>query len=55
MIWAAFFIGLFVGGFVGLGVMCLCVVSGDESRREELMERNYASASAASDKESENL
>ena len=36
MIYAAFFIGLFVGGFVGLGAMCLCVVSGDESRREEL-------------------
>lgn len=36
MIWAAFFLGLFVGGFIGLGAMCLCVISGDESRREEL-------------------
>ena len=36
MIWAAFFLGLFIGGFVGLGAMCLCVISGDESRREEL-------------------
>ena len=34
--WAAFFVGMFVGGFIGLGAMCLCVVSGDESRREEL-------------------
>ncbi len=36
MTWAAFFVGMFVGGFIGLGAMCLCVVSGDESRREEL-------------------
>ena len=36
MIWAAFFAGLFFGGFIGLGAMCLFVVSGDESRREEL-------------------
>ncbi|MBR5677048.1 MAG: hypothetical protein IKX20_02805 [Paludibacteraceae bacterium] len=40
MIFAAFIIGMFVGGFVGLGAMCLCVISGDESRREELMGRN---------------
>ena len=38
MIWAAFFAGMMVGGFVGLGVMCLLVVSGDESRREEWRE-----------------
>ena len=47
MIYAAFFIGLFVGGFVGLGAMCLCVVSGDESRREELI---AAKANAENDK-----
>ncbi len=34
MIWAAFFVGLVIGGCFGLGVMCLLVVSGDESRRE---------------------
>ena len=38
MIWAAFFVGLVIGGCVGLGVMCLLVVSGDESRREEWRE-----------------
>ena len=38
MIWAAFFAGMMVGGFVGLAAMCLCVVSGDESRREEWRE-----------------
>ena len=42
MIWAAFFAGMFMGGLLGLSVMCLCVVSGDESRREEMMERNTA-------------
>ena len=36
MIWAAFFAGMFFGGFIGLGAMCLFVVSSDESRREEL-------------------
>lgn len=45
MIFAAFIIGMFVGGFVGLGAMCLCVISGDESRREELMGRNPVSDS----------
>ncbi len=39
MVWTAFFVGLFVGGFVSFGAMCLCVISGDESRREELMSR----------------
>ena len=38
MIWAAFIGGMLFGGFIGLGAMCLCVVSGDESRREELRE-----------------
>ena len=45
MIFAAFIIGMFVGGFIGLGAMCLCVISGDESRREELMGRNPVSES----------
>ncbi|MBR4204511.1 MAG: hypothetical protein IKQ92_03450 [Clostridia bacterium] len=38
MIYVAFIAGMFFGGFVGLGAMCLFVVSGDESRREELRE-----------------
>ena len=32
---AGFFIGLFVGGFIGLTGMCIFIVSGEESRREE--------------------
>lgn len=40
MIWAAFFAGLFVGGLIGLGTMCLFVVSGDASRCEKCRERN---------------
>ena len=49
MIYAAFFVGLFVGGFVGLGTMCLLVVSGDESRREELreMKSDYSPADSS--------
>ena len=38
MIWAAFIGGMMVGGFIGIVVMCLCVISGDESRREEWRE-----------------
>ena len=38
MIWAAFIGGMLFGGFIGLGAMCLCVISGDESRREEMRE-----------------
>ena len=38
MIWAAFFVGLVIGGCFGIGVMCLRVGSGDESRREEWRE-----------------
>lgn len=30
-----FVLGCFVGGIVGVGVMCLCVISGQESRMEE--------------------
>ena len=44
MIWAAFFVGLFFGGFIGLGTMCLFVVSGNESRCEECRERNNNAA-----------
>ena len=42
MTWVAFFAGLFLGGMVGLFTMCLCVISGDESRREELREMKDA-------------
>ncbi len=31
---AGFFIGLFVGGFIGLTCMCIFIISGEESRRE---------------------
>ena len=43
MLWAAFFAGVFAGGLIGLGAMCLCVVSGDESRREEMREAELQS------------
>ena len=42
MTWVAFFAGLFLGGIVGLFTMCLCVISGDESSREELWEMKAA-------------
>ena len=48
MIYAAFFVGLFVGGFVGLGTMCLLVISGDESRMEELREARTGNSQADS-------
>ena len=35
MNWLFFGIGLMVGGMAGVVTMCLCVVSGEESRREE--------------------
>ncbi len=37
--WIAFFAGLFLGGMVGVAVMCLLSVSAAESRREEERER----------------
>ena len=40
MIFAAFIIGMFVGGFVGLGAMCLCVISGGGARGGGGMGRN---------------
>ncbi len=39
MAWAAFFIGLMLGGVLGTVVICLCVVSGRASREEEARER----------------
>ena len=38
MNWLFFGIGMLVGGTVGVVTMCLCVVSGEESRREERLE-----------------
>ena len=38
MNWLFFAIGVFAGGMIGVFVMCLCVVSGQESRREEQRE-----------------
>ncbi len=37
--WIAFVLGLMIGGVVGVFTMCLCVVSGRESRREERREQ----------------
>ena len=37
MNWLFFGIGLLIGGIVGVFTMCLCVVSGEASRREERM------------------
>ena len=31
----AFFIGLFVGGFIGLTCMCIFIISGEESRWDD--------------------
>ena len=39
MTWLAFFVGMVVGGTIGVIAMCLCIVSGEESRREE--QKNY--------------
>ena len=39
MNWLSFGIGLMIGGILGVLVMCLCVVSGEASRREEQMEQ----------------
>jgi len=44
MILAALIGGMLFGGFVGLGAMCLCVVSGDESRHEEMREAHEKEA-----------
>ena len=37
MNWVFFGIGMLAGGLAGVVTMCLCVVSGQESRREEHM------------------
>ena len=34
--WVSFLLGVIVGGMLGVTVMCICVVSGEESRREEM-------------------
>ena len=38
MNWVFFGIGMMLGGMVGVVTMCLCIVSGEESRREESLE-----------------
>ena len=38
MNWLFLGIGMMIGGMAGVVTMCLCVVSGEESRREERME-----------------
>ena len=35
MEWILFFAGMLVGGLVGVFLMCLCVLAGEETRREE--------------------
>ena len=35
MKWLFLALGLIVGGMIGVAVMCLCIVSGEASRREE--------------------
>ena len=35
MNWICFGAGLLLGGMLGVLMMCLCFVSGEESRREE--------------------
>ena len=39
MSWIMFGIGVMVGGIVGVVTMCLCIVSGEESRSEERREQ----------------
>lgn len=34
-VWLAFLLGLFIGGIVGMFVMCLCQVSSRNSEEEE--------------------
>ena len=35
MEWILFFAGMLVGGGLGVFLMCLCVLAGEETRREE--------------------
>ena len=37
--WAAFFLGMLLGGITGVVTMCLCIVSGRASRYEEQEEQ----------------
>ena len=39
MNWLFFLLGMMVGGLVGVVTMCLCIVSGEESRSEERREQ----------------
>ena len=39
MHWLSFIGGLFVGGILGVFLMCLCAVAGEEDRRRERTER----------------
>lgn len=39
MPWIMFVLGSMFGGTLGVFVMCLCIVSGEASRREEEMEQ----------------
>ena len=39
MHWLSFVGGLFVGGMLGVFIMCLCAVAGEEDRRRERLER----------------
>ena len=36
----AFFLGLLVGGVVGVAAMCLCIAAGDADRRMERSDRD---------------
>ena len=39
MHWLSFIGGLFVGGMLGVFIMCLCAVAGEEDRGRERLER----------------
>ncbi len=48
--WVLFFTGLFLGSLAGVAAMCLCAVSGMESRREEERERYEEKMKTAKEK-----
>lgn len=39
MHWLSFIGGVFVGGMLGVLIMCFCAVAGDEDRGRERLER----------------
>ena len=47
MSWLFFGAGLMIGGMAGVVTMCLCVISGEESRREEHFENKAGKPSAS--------